>query len=64
MKNVIQTKESEEVSVLIWTDFDSFAITFSTSGSAQIFANAKGPRTSFLVGVFVKIFDKIFSFVI
>ena len=61
--------------MLIWTNFDGFAITylisaayfkklFSTSSCAYFFANTKGPETSFQIAVFVEFFGKNFSFVI
>ena len=59
--------------MLIWTNFDRFAITYLSSllqkfhlpiCYASFFANTKGPGTSFQAAVFVKIFDEIFSFVI
>ena len=59
--------------MLIWTNFDSFAIkrqykwiaskiSFSSRGCAKFFANTKGPGTSFQAAVFVDFFDEIISF--
>ena len=50
-------KQSKEVSVLIWTNFHSFAYTYliqvaclkNSGGYAEFFANTKGPGTSFQV---------------
>ena len=61
--------------MLIWINFNRFAITylikvvaskisFANRSYASFFANTKGPGTSFQAAVFVKIFDEIFSFVI
>ena len=60
--------------MLIWTNFDRFAITYLISSllqkfhlpieAASFFANKKGPGPSFQAAVFVKFSDEIFSFVI
>ena len=61
--------------MLIWTNFDRFAITylykelalkisFANRSYAAFFAKTKGAGTSFQATVFVKNFDKFFSFAI
>ena len=62
--------------MLIWTDFESFAITYpkisKTSKNLksfknfifQFFANTKGLVTRFQAAILVEVFDKIFSFII
>ena len=61
--------------MLIWTNFDRFAITyliyvavskisFANRSYASFFANTTGPLSSLQAAVFRKFFDEIFSFVI
>ena len=58
-------KDSEEVNIPIWTNFDGAAITYlSNTNCALFFANTNGPGTSFQAAVFVEFFDQIFSFII
>ena len=59
--------------MLIWTNFDSFAVMYLTSVDcfknfnfqkrfASFFPNTKGPEPSFLDAVLVEFFDEILSF--
>ena len=62
--------------MLIWTDFESFAVTYPNISKTsknlksfknlifQFFANTKGPGTRFQAAILVKVFDKIFSFIV
>ena len=72
-QKILCKKDSVNVSKLIWTDFERFAITyviqvaaskisFANGSYASLFANTKGPGTSFQAAVFAKNFDEFFSF--
>ena len=50
--------------MLIWTNFDSFAITYVIQVDCfkEFLANTKGSGTSFQIEFFVEFFDEIICF--